>query len=163
MPDHNDTLREDNDGDLGTFVSDVARRAQTLGRDLTEVARRLGPPRYRILLVGNGPEHSDTARRLAEAHRVTVTNTPESAYELACLNHFDLLLTDLELPSTHDGLWLCEQVRQHSPQVMRVLMAEATPADWEEHERSGLIHRFAVKPVHLVDLDDLLRRSEAPH
>lgn len=147
---------------LEALVTELGARARALGHDLVELARRLGPPRRRILLVGDGPAFDDLAARFAIVHQVTLAHTAVSAYEVACLNPFDLVLTDRALPDEHDGVWLCRQLHDARPEVSRVLTADATPPDWEAYVQAGVIHRFAIQPVLLVDVEDLLAEEAAP-
>jgi hypothetical protein len=51
--------------------------------------------------------------------------------------------------------WLCEQLQSDGSTVKRVLMADELVEGWERHQQEGLIARFLVKPVQVVDLDGL--------
>jgi CheY-like chemotaxis protein len=76
------------------------------------------------------------------------------------MNAFDLVLCDYTLPCRRDGIWLCEQLQSDGSTVKRVLMADELVDGWERHQQEGLIDRFLVKPVQVVDLDGLWDEEE---
>jgi CheY-like chemotaxis protein len=102
-----------------------------------------------VLLVGRIEEMEYLVGGLGREYEVFLASSAETAYELACMNAFDLVLCDYTLPCRRDGIWLCEQLQSDGSTVKRVLMADELVAG------EGLIDRFLVKPVQVVDLDGL--------
>jgi hypothetical protein len=70
------------------------------------------------------------------------------------------VLCDYTLPCRRDGIWLCEQLQSDGSTVKRVIMADELVEGWERHTREGLVDRFLVKPVQVVDLDGLWDEEE---
>ena len=71
------------------------------------------------------------------------------------MNAFDLVLCDFVLPCQRDGLWLCMQLQRDESTAKRVLMADEAIEGWDRCQQDGIIDRFLVKPVQVVDLDGL--------
>jgi hypothetical protein len=65
------------------------------------------------------------------------------------------------LPCRRDGLWLCHQLQRDESTAKRVLMADEVIEGWDRCQQDGVIDRFLVKPVQVVDLDGLWNEEDA--
>lgn len=105
---------------------------------------------WRILLVDDDP----LIRALISAHltdrAATVTEFAAAAPALVELlaNPYDLLITDLNMPGIHDGVWLLNQAREQRAELPIIVITGASP------ERSELRAADAVvlKPFHPDEL-----------
>jgi CheY-like chemotaxis protein len=147
----------DDQRDFEALVQQMAEKALGLSRDLATLSQKLDAfwSRKRVLVVGRIEEMEYLVEGLGREYEVFLANSAETAYELACMNAFDLVLCDYALPCRRDGLWLCQQLQQDGSTAKRVLMADAPIEGWSRYEWDGIIYRFLVKPVQVVDLDGL--------
>ena len=112
-----------------------------------------------ILLVDDEEIVRDTlADYLSDCgYRVRTAEDGRAAADVLGNTTFDLVLADVRMPGI-DGLALLEQLRaydQHTPVIMMTGHGDAQMDD--EAERRGA-SGFLLKPVRLVELDDLIRR-----
>jgi CheY-like chemotaxis protein len=93
------------------------------------------------------------ALHAAGSETVSASNGNE-AYDLLQKDHFDLVITDLEMPEK-DGWWLLEKI-QHIPRPPRVIvMSGALTVDDDALNKFG-VEAFLRKPC---SLDDIIRLS----
>jgi two-component system response regulator GlrR len=59
---------------------------------------------------------------------------------------FSIVLADYKLPD-RDGVWLFEQISEHRPYVLRVLMSERAVPNVRGLLDEGLLQLFMAKPV----------------
>ena len=85
------------------------------------------------------------ARRLADV--VGVASAAEAIERLEA-EPFDLVLSDTELGSGHDGHWLLAEVERRWPAVRRCLMSGKS---------QETTHPFLLKPVSSIDLACVIR------
>jgi DNA-binding response OmpR family regulator len=121
----------------------------------------------RVLLVEDDPGiRSVIERALREAsHAVDSFTRSDEALVAAELEPFDLLILDVMLPGSIDGIELCRRVRTGKPDVpILILTALDSPRRRVEGLDAGA-DDYLIKPFHLVELlarvRALLRR--APH
>jgi DNA-binding response OmpR family regulator len=121
----------------------------------------------RILIVEDEKKISDFLKKgLSEkGYSVDVALDSDSALEKATSDSYDILILDLLLPGTHDGLELCRTLR-HKGVDSKILML--TARDTVENKIEGLdagADDYLVKPFSyrelLARLRALSRRSEA--
>jgi CheY-like chemotaxis protein len=148
---------QDDQRDFEALVRQMTEKALGLTRDIATLSQKLDAfwSRKRVLLVGRIEEMEYLVGGLGREYEVFLANSAETAYELACMNAFDLVLCDSTLPCRRDGVWLFEQLQSDGSTVKRVLMADEAVEGWERHQQEGLIDRFLLKPVQVVDLDGL--------
>ncbi len=120
----------------------------------------------KILLVEDEKKISDFLKKgLSEkGYGVDVANNSDAALEKALADPFDLVILDLLLPGTYDGLELCRQMRRRGVSA-KILML--TARDSVENKIEGLdagADDYLVKPFSyrelLARLRALTRRSE---
>jgi len=147
----------DDQRDFEALVQQMAEKALGLSLDITVLSHKLAElwSRKRVLLVGRIEEMEYLVGGLGREYEVFLANSAETAYELACMNAFDLVLCDFALPCRRDGLWLCHQLQLDESTAKRVLMADEVIEGWDRCQQDGIIDRFLVKPVQVVDLDGL--------
>jgi len=91
------------------------------------------------------------ARALCRKFRVTTAPGALAALALIERQHFEVLVTDCQMPA-HDGVWLLEQVRLAHPRLVRVLISGIRPVGLQSYLRSGLLQLFIAKPELPVEL-----------
>jgi CheY-like chemotaxis protein len=147
----------DEQRDFEALIQQMTEKALGLTRDIATLSQKLDAfwSRKRVLLVGRIVEMEYLVGGLGREYEVFLANSAEAAYELACMNAFDLVLCDFVLPCRRDGLWLCQQLQRDGSTAKRVLMADEAIEGWDRCQQDGIIDRFLVKPVQVVDLDGL--------
>jgi DNA-binding response OmpR family regulator len=88
-----------------------------------------------------------------------VTTASDAASALAAFDSFrpEVVVTDLRLPRTEDGLKLIRDLRNRDAQV-RILVLTGWPADFFELPESRLVDQFLRKPVRSGQLLRLIDR-----
>jgi CheY-like chemotaxis protein len=154
----------DDQRDFEALVQRMTTKAQGLSRDIATLSQKFDAfwSRKRVLLVGRIEEMENLVEGLGREYEVFLANSAETAYELACMNAFDLVLCDFVLPCRRDGLWLCQQLQRDGSTAKRVLMAGEVIEGWDRCQQDGIIDRFLVKPVQVVDLDGLWSEEGEP-
>jgi CheY-like chemotaxis protein len=147
----------DDQRDFEALAQQMADKALGLSRDIATLSQKLNAfwSRKRVLVVGRIEEMGNLVEGLGREYEIFLANSAETAYELACMNAFDLVLCDFVLPCRRDGLWLCQQLQRDESRAKRVLMAGEVIEGWDHYEQDGIVDRFLVKPVQVVDLDGL--------
>jgi CheY-like chemotaxis protein len=149
--------------DFEALAQQMADKALGLSHDIATLSQKLNAfwSRKRVLVVGRIEEMENLVEGLGREYEIFLANSAETAYELACMNAFDLVLCDFVLPCRRDGLWLCQQLQRDESTARRVLMADDPIEGWDRYQQDGVIDRFLVKPVQVVDLDGLWNEENA--
>jgi CheY-like chemotaxis protein len=147
----------DDQREFEALVQQMTDKALGLTRDIASLSQKLDAfwSRKRVLVVGRIEDMENLVEGLGREYEIFLANSAETAYELACMNAFDLVLCDFVLPCRRDGLWLCQQLQRDESTAKRVLMADEVIEGWDRCQQDGVIDRFLVKPVQAVDLDGL--------
>jgi len=147
----------DDQREFEALVQQMADKALGLSHDIATLSQKLNAfwTRKRVVVVGRIEEMENLVEGLGREYEIFLANSAETAYELACMNAFDLVLCDFTLPCRRDGLWLCHQLQLDESTAKRVLMADEVIEGWDRCQQDGIIDRFLVKPVQVVDLDGL--------
>jgi CheY-like chemotaxis protein len=98
----------DDQRSFDALVQQMTEKAHGLSRDIAMLSQKLAElwSRRRVLLVGRIEEMEYLVGGLGREYEVFLANSAETAYELACMNAFDLVLCDYTLPCRRDGLAL---------------------------------------------------------
>jgi signal transduction histidine kinase len=118
------------------------------------------PVRARILLVDDEPNILMTVKEILVQEGYDVDAEPDGLSAVQALQHstYDLVLTDLKMEGM-DGLALLEEVRNHSPQTVTVMMTGYGSVDSAtEAVRLGAFE-YLLKPVAVEELKQAVERS----
>ncbi|MCE5306235.1 MAG: response regulator [Acidobacteriales bacterium] len=101
----------------------------------------------RVLLVDDDPDQLEIRRLLFQqaGHEVCAVPNPAQALEAFCHDEPQLVVTDLRLPETADGLALIRALRERSPSVCIVVLS-GWPADLDHLPETGLVDAVVSKP-----------------
>lgn len=110
------------------------------------------------LLVEDDPKTRESVSKLLKelGYNVTTSDTGQYALTLLQQNRFDLLLSDLDLGGTIDGLDLVEAARRASHKVRTIIMSGKSSAKKVVPDHTTFIE----KPVTCSKLADILGREE---
>jgi DNA-binding NtrC family response regulator len=112
-----------------------------------------------LLIVDDDAQVLRMSRRLlGGAWQIETAGNASEALDLIKERHFDVLLSDFDMPG-RDGLWLLEQARRYQPRLRRVLYSGSGPRDLSDHLRSGLVHCFVAKPSCRDELMNALKEE----
>ncbi len=113
----------------------------------------------RILLVDDEQIVRDTLGDYLTdcGYRVCTAEDGMAASSILQAVTFDLVLADVRMPGL-DGLALLEQLRTHDQDTPVVMMTGHGDAQMDSEAELRGASGFLLKPVRLVDLDDLIRR-----
>jgi signal transduction histidine kinase/CheY-like chemotaxis protein len=120
----------------------------------------MAPVRARILLVDDEPNILMTVKEILVQQGYDVDAEPDGLSAVKALQHstYDLVLTDLKMEGM-DGLALLEEVRNHSPQTVTVMMTGYGSVDSAtEAVRLGA-YEYLLKPVAVEELKQAVERS----
>jgi len=137
---------------IATELARLADNVAALNETLT---------RPRILIVDDDERIlRGLGRVLKQTHDVLLATSPAVALAMAEMHKPEAIVTDHDLHDAngHDGIWLLAQLRDHVPNVRRILMSGGQPAI-DEHVKDGLVHRFLPKPVAAKDVLGCLGES----
>ncbi len=100
-----------------------------------------------VLIVDDEPALARAAARTLRECDLDVHVTEDPIYALTLLadHHFDLVLSDYQMPGI-DGVDLLNEIRRRHPNVRRVLMSSAPPSDLAERLAAGEVEQFLAKP-----------------
>ena len=100
-----------------------------------------------VLIVDDEPALGRAAARALRGRSIAVrvVEDPRGALEILAEQHFDLVLSDYQMPGL-DGVRLLDEVRRRHPRVRRVLMSAAPPSDLDERLATGELEDFVAKP-----------------
>jgi len=101
----------------------------------------------RVLLVDDDPDQLEMRRLLFQqaGHEVCAALDPAGALEASGRDDPQLVVTDLRLPTTADGLALIRALRERSPSVCIVVLS-GWPTDLDHLPETGLVDAVVSKP-----------------
>lgn len=96
-----------------------------------------------LLLIGSALRHAKDF-----ASEVYVANDPKAALQKASEEHFDIVVTDYQMPGSN-GLELLSEFRRKYPKVLRILItAHSTEKLALDAIKSAAVHSYLEKPFH---------------
>ena len=118
-----------------TFILRLARAEAPKAQ--AAVAKSEGKSAYRLLLVEDDPEILNILRDMLrlKGHKVVATADGQKALDLIGKEKFDLVLTDLGMPSV-SGWEIAKRVKEASPETP-VVMITGWGAQFEEEDLAG--------------------------
>lgn len=118
----------------------------------------VGEFRCSVLVVDQEPSTLERLRELLSEHfDVTTAESAEAAKAILSERHFDIVLTDQQLPG-QSGVQLLETVCLFTPQTIRILMTGAGRLeDAVDAINCGRVHRYLFKPWNSGQLLHTLR------
>ncbi|MBN2717245.1 MAG: response regulator [Deltaproteobacteria bacterium] len=103
--------------------------------------------RFSILLVDDSRVSlRGMVRVLRQNWDVDIATDSDEALQLVNQRTYSVIITDCDMPG-HNGLWLLEQIKNVSPQTIRVLASAGLHERFAPHIKAGLIHVFLHKPL----------------
>jgi CheY-like chemotaxis protein len=110
-----------------------------------------------VLLVEDDRDQLEVRNLLLEAagHRVAAAASAGAAYEAFCRSEPEVVVMDLRLPRTEDGLALIRRLRERS-QTVRIIVLSGWVSDLAGLPESALIDRCLAKPVRSRQLLELI-------
>lgn len=102
----------------------------------------------RLLIVEDDPDQLELRRLILEyaGHRVRTAADPRAALEAFVEFAPALVVMDLRLPRTEDGLSLIEALRQRFPEV-RIVVLSGAEDNFENSAVRALVNEYVRKPV----------------
>ena len=102
----------------------------------------------RVLLVDDDPDQIEVRRMLFghAGHEVHTAADPATALEVFGSVEPQLVVTDLRLPKTEDGLALLRALRERDPAVWIVVLS-GWPSDLDRLPEAGLADAILAKPA----------------
>jgi CheY-like chemotaxis protein len=94
---------------------------------------------------------------IKEGFRVTTINSGETAIQLLFSNHFDLVITDLELPNM-DGFQVAMAAKRYSPSIPIIMISACDDPEYRKRSKGVLIDYFIDKPFDLQEIVALVVR-----
>lgn len=98
-------------------------------------------------------------------HQVTIVDTAEQGLEKLSNGHFDLLITDKNLPGI-DGIEVLRQARQKLPRLRSILITGFPTPETREQAMELGVFAFVTKPFGVHDIldqcDGAIRAAKAP-
>jgi CheY-like chemotaxis protein len=113
----------------------------------------------RLLLVDDDPDQLEVRRLLAEQAGHETATARDAAAARACFAEFhpEVVVLDLRIPSSEDGLSLIRELHAADPSP-RLLVLSGWPADIEGRPEASMAEKVLAKPVHPKKLLDLIAR-----
>jgi CheY-like chemotaxis protein len=90
-----------------------------------------------------------------KGYRLTTINTGEQAIQLLSSGRFDLVITDLELPSV-DGFEVAMAVKRYLPNVPIIMISASSDPNCRERAKELSIEYYIDKPFNLDEISDLI-------
>jgi PAS domain S-box-containing protein len=147
----------------GTTIEIVLPISEPLAKDkvaqvtsAVAVHRKFSGTKRSVLVVEDEPAFADLVRSWAKSagHRVLVLHSADDALALLAVKAFDVLLTDIMMPGTIDGIVLAEKASALCPGMKVVLMSGYSRET--ASSRADLPWPLLVKPFGRQDFDDAL-------
>ncbi|MCS7026785.1 MAG: response regulator [Bryobacteraceae bacterium] len=115
-----------------------------------------------LLVVEDDRQQMEVRRLILQqaGHRVECATSAREAKDYLCQHQPDLLLMDLRLPRTEDGLELIRHSRQHAPHT-RIVVLSGWTAEFERQPEHALVDRVVAKPVRSERLLSILSQLAA--
>jgi len=108
---------------------------------------------FTILIVDdNEPAREMLAWVLGDDYPCRTAASAEQAVELLADNHFNLVLTDLQMPGA-SGLELCRTIKQTSPETIVLIMSSANPSQYFTEAMQCGASGYLTKPDDLLHID----------
>jgi nitrogen-specific signal transduction histidine kinase/CheY-like chemotaxis protein len=147
----------------GTSVSVYLPACERSDQGLVQVEMVPPPGSAQVLIVEDEPAVAYAARRILEdhGHTVTVATNPHHALKLIDDEPFDLLISDVVMPSMN-GPQLAEQVRRHRPQMKILFMSGYAVATAGLASTDTVISK-PLEPVRLLNAVHETLSREQPH
>lgn len=113
----------------------------------------------RLLVVDDDPAQLELRRLLLEhaGHEIVCAQTATAAREAFRAHDPDLIVLDLHLPDTEDGLQLIRFFRREKPEV-RIVILSGAPGDLNEHPERELVDEVLVKPTRSATLMKIISK-----
>lgn len=113
----------------------------------------------RLLLVDDDPDQIEIRKLIMEGagHQVWTACGPDAAVAAYEESHPDVILMDLRLPRTEDGLALIREFRSRSAEVSIVVLSGLADS-FSSFPEQGLVNRFLRKPVRSQQLLGVIRK-----
>jgi DNA-binding response OmpR family regulator len=110
-----------------------------------------------VLLVEDDHDQLEVRSMLLEAagHRVAGAASAAAAYEAFCRSEPEVVIMDLRLPRTEDGLALIRRMRERS-EAVRIIVLSGCPSDLTGLPESALVDSCLMKPARSRQLLDLI-------
>jgi CheY-like chemotaxis protein len=107
----------------------------------------------RVLVVDDDAGQVDVRRLILEhaGHTVATGSTPATAREAFTSHDPDIVLLDLHLPRTEDGVRLIRWFRQTKPKV-KILIMSGNPEDLNGRPEAGMVDQILPKPARSATL-----------
>ncbi len=108
--------------------------------------------RKEVLVVDDDLDVLRSFMRLLEDYAdVKVALGAEAAVEALAANSFDIVVVDFSMNGPN-GAWLLRQVRDHYPDIERILLSGSAYSELTHHLDPGLVDRFLEKPLEVEEL-----------
>jgi DNA-binding NtrC family response regulator len=117
----------------------------------------------RVLIVEDDPGNRELLRRWLTEWNYEVNTAVSAAEGLAAMlaEPAEIILCDIRMPGTHDGLWLAERVRAKWSQTAVIMASGVVEVDAvEKAQRLGAID-YVTKPFGREPLRQALDRAAA--
>jgi DNA-binding NtrC family response regulator len=123
---------------------------------------KIQPQKPRILIVDDEFHSRQILRTSAEelGYEVVDTASPEEAKRLARFEAFDILITDLKMP-TMDGIQLLESIRLHDPQLSVVVVTAHGSIETAVDAMKKGAEDYLLKPIELPVFELMLQRIQS--
>jgi DNA-binding NtrC family response regulator len=106
----------------------------------------------RVLVVDDDPDVLRTVMRMLDRHaEVKVALGAEQAMQVLGGGEVDAVVVDFNMRGPN-GAWLLRHVRDHYPEVSRILLSGSSYAELSPQLEPGLVDVFIAKPLELAEL-----------
>ncbi len=115
-----------------------------------------------ILLVDDEQDILDfMARVLRSSYRTSQCSSASDALALLEANHYDMLISDLKMPSM-TGLELLARATKIRPEIVRIILSGFTvQQQMEQALKSGQLHNYITKPTDRVTVLEAIEVAQA--
>ncbi len=114
----------------------------------------------RVLILDDNADNRKLLVYALHGHKYEICEAALGQEVLAMLqngaNSFDLALLDVELPDG-DGLTLATKLREHSPEIVLIMLSANDSVDLVQHARTLGANAYVVKPFNLPKLLEFIR------
>jgi DNA-binding NtrC family response regulator len=91
-------------------------------------------------------------------HQVSLVDTAEEGLALLTAGHFDLLITDKNLPGI-DGLEVLRRAREKNPALRALLMTGFPTEETRSHAADLGVFSYVIKPFGVHDITEICERA----